>query len=183
MPWAESMWAAGERATLAEALHAISDRVYRSTDRRHVEPEKRLGWPGVSCEMWGNDGARGGEGYGWGATLPAHIIRSIFGFREDRQIPGRRFMLGPNFPEALLRGGRTFALRNVYYRELRFDLRYQRRRGAQLEASVIPLQSQTPFSLRVIDEAGHPIAVSSSHKGLNFPAENHAVYWVELERA
>ncbi|MHB8655738.1 MAG: hypothetical protein ACYDA9_17880 [Terriglobia bacterium] len=64
----ESMWRAGERTALSQILYAIIDRVYSSMDRREVQPEKKLGWPGVSCEVWALEGARGGECYGWGAT-------------------------------------------------------------------------------------------------------------------
>ncbi|HET9784770.1 MAG TPA: hypothetical protein VFP94_07425, partial [Terriglobales bacterium] len=75
LPYLESLWTAGERAFAAEVVHDIAGRVYASTDRR--APGDGLGWPGVSCEMWALKGALGGEGYGWGATLPAHIIRTV----------------------------------------------------------------------------------------------------------
>ena len=88
LPYLESLWAAGQDALLADVIATIAERIYPSMDRRSVEPSdagsKRpaLGWPGVSCEIWGAHGAFGGEGYGWGAVLPAHIIRSVIGFRE-----------------------------------------------------------------------------------------------------
>jgi len=59
LPYAESMWRAGQRQPLANVLFEIVDRAYRSMDRRELEPEKKLGWPGVSCEYWGQKGAAG----------------------------------------------------------------------------------------------------------------------------
>jgi len=68
--YAESLWLARECPPLANVLYDVIDRAYRFVDRRELEPDKKLGWPGVSCEYWGQNGVTDGEGYGWGATLP-----------------------------------------------------------------------------------------------------------------
>ncbi|MGH9393980.1 MAG: hypothetical protein ACRD1E_07400, partial [Terriglobales bacterium] len=119
LPYLETLWTAGARALAAEVVADIADRVYSSLDRR--SPTPGLGWPGVSCEMWGLRGAQGGEGYGWGATLPAHIIRSVIGMRAE----GERLALCPNFPEALAVQGRRYLIDNLQFRGDRLGLEYE----------------------------------------------------------
>ena len=125
LPYVESLWKAGDRDFLSRVLFAVVDRVYQSMDRRDLQPEKKLGWPGVSCEVWGKDGAYGGEGYGWGATLPAHIIRSIIGFREGSEPHTPWFWLGPNLPGPLFGAGKLFELSNLRYRGTVLGIRYE----------------------------------------------------------
>ena len=85
LPYLESLWTAGEKELVSQVVHTIAERIYTTMDRRTLTPPgvtQKLGWPGVSCEVWGGEGAYGGEGYGWGAVLPAHIIRNLIGFRD-----------------------------------------------------------------------------------------------------
>jgi hypothetical protein len=112
LPYLESLWTAGERRLAGEVTADLAERIYRSTDRR--EPGTQgLGWPGVSCEMWGLKGAVGGEGYGWGATLVAHIIRSIAGFRETGD--PLTLELSPAIPERLMQPGKRYAISSLQY--------------------------------------------------------------------
>lgn len=116
LPYIESLWTARESELLADAVHLIAERIYASMDRRTIAPGtgehgSPVGWPGVSCEMWGHEGARGGEGYGWGATMPAHIIRNILGVRETAD--ENLLYLSPNLPHAFMVPGRTYALKNL----------------------------------------------------------------------
>jgi hypothetical protein len=179
LPYAESMWRAGQRQPLANVLFEIVDRAYRSMDRRELEPEKKLGWPGVSCEYWGQKGAAGGEGYGWGATLPAHIIRSLFGFRELEWSEGEQFDLGPNIPENLAGEGKSFLLRNLHFRGRRFDLQYHQAAKGEFEASLT--MSEKAGGIRVTDEAGHEAPVQLAGNTLAFRAKNHALYRIRLK--
>ena len=178
LPYAESMWRAGQRQPLANVLFEIVDRAYRSMDRRELEPEKKLGWPGVSCEYWGQKGAAGGEGYGWGATLPAHIIRSLFGFRELEWSEGDQFDLGPNIPEDLTGEGKSFLLRNLHFRGRRFDLQYHQAAQGEFQASLT--MSEKTGGIRVTDEAGHEAPVQLAGNTVTFRAKNHALYRVRL---
>jgi hypothetical protein len=178
LPYAESMWRAGQRQPLARALFEIVDRAYRSMDRRELEPEKRLGWPGVSCEYWGQKGAAGGEGYGWGATLPAHIIRSLFGFRELDWSEGKQFNLGPNIPEDITFKGKSYSLRNLHFRGRRFDLRYSQATPGEFRASLT--MPERAGGIRVSDEAGQEVAAQWAGNTLSFRAKNHALYRVRL---
>lgn len=175
-PYAESMWKAGQRQPLATVLYELVDRAYRSMDRRALDPEKKLGWPGVSCEYWGQQGAAGGEGYGWGATLPAHIIRSLMGFREMAWSEGEQFELGPNIPDNLSGEGKSFQIRNLHFRGGRFDLQYRQAAEGDFEASLT--MAEKAAGIRVVDEAGSEVLVKSAGNTAVFRAKNHAVYRV-----
>ena len=178
LPYAESMWRAGQRQRLSTVLFEIVDRAYRSMDRRQLEPEKKLGWPGVSCEVWGQHGAYGGEGDGWGATLPAHIIRGIFGFREGDWANQDQFELGPNIPESLEGEGKSYLLRNLQFRGRRLDLRYSQ--TAQEEFLATLTVSERLGRIQVTDEAGHAVPVQATGSEFNFHVKNHALYRVRL---
>ena len=178
LAYAESLWAAGERELLSRVLYGIVDRVYSSMDRRKVEPDQKLGWPGVSCELWSLEGARGGECYGWGATLPAHIIRSVFGFREGNEPDRLWFTLSPGIPEALFGVGKSFGLRNVHYRQQTLDLHYRCDKGRTLEASLTFGSPSPPRELSVSNEPGKQLPVRVSGRRWTFDADNHSVYRV-----
>jgi hypothetical protein len=178
LPYAESMWRSGERENLCRLLYGIIDRVYGSMDRREVKPSKRLGWPGVSCEMWGIEGAKGGEGYGWGATLPAHIIRSIFGFREGNDPDRFWFILSPSVPEALFSTGKSFRLLSLHYRGQIFSLQFRCGEGRRLEVDLIFPTEALHHGLWVRDECGQQAHVAASDRGWSFEAENYALYHV-----
>ena len=117
LPFIESAYSAGDRQLASATVEAICERIYSSMDRRGLHsPEAsqaRLGWPGTSCEIWGAHGAFGGEVYGWGAVMPAHIIRNLMGFRESGE-PGL-FFLSPSFGQALAVGGKRYALNELPY--------------------------------------------------------------------
>ena len=177
-PYAESLWIAQQCLQLANTLYEVVDRAYRSMDRRELEPEKKLGWPGVSCEYWGQNGAAGGEGYGWGATLPVHIIRSIFGYREVRGDQSGHFALTPNIPDALTGAGKKFLLHNLHFRGKRFDLQYSQVAEGEFQASLT--MAEKAGGVRVTDEAGHEVSVQSTGNAAAFRAKNHATYRVRL---
>ncbi|HZT68338.1 MAG TPA: hypothetical protein VFC10_01135 [Terriglobia bacterium] len=181
-PYAESMWMAGQRKFLSQSLHSIISRVYTSMDRRKVESGEPLGWPGVSCEVWGPKGAYGGEGYGWGATLPAHIIRSLFGFREGTWPIKPWFTLGPNLPEPIVSQGKDFLLRNLHYRDMVLDIHYERSARDRLHVRLSRVGSVWSKNVRVMNEKGKSINIERTGTRLEFDAENHALYRIELQR-
>ncbi len=130
MFFADAAWNAGQRALIAETIAATADRVYSRTTARTVMPagehvpqlpapyHYRI--PGVACEFWPVHDARGGcENYGWGATLPLHIISSIIGFRVDE---AGRCLIAPNLPAALRSPGRVYHITHLCWRNLTFDL-------------------------------------------------------------
>ncbi len=182
LPYVESVWKAGDREFLSRVLFAIVERVYSSMDRRDASAEKKLGWPGVSCEVWGAQGAYGGEGYGWGATLPAHIIRSIIGFREGSEPGKMSFTLGPNLPDNMLANGKSFGLRNLHYRGMALNVRYGNLGDRKLRVEVERGDHSWPGATRVTEENGGaaPPASSLSGRLLSFEGRNHALYKVEV---
>lgn len=132
-PFLESLWIAEEYELLAKVVYLIAERIYPTMDRRNVEKlpgswivprqgESRIGIPGISCEMWTPHGAGGGEGYGWGAVLPVHIMRNLMGIRESDQ--PNILWLCPNLPEEMMIPGKGYELQNWRYRDFAMDLEY-----------------------------------------------------------
>lgn len=178
LAYAESLWVAGEREFLSRVLYGIVDRVYSSMDRRQVQPDQKLAWPGVSCELWSLEGARGGECYGWGATLPAHIIRSVFGFREGNEPEQLWFTLSPGIPGKLVGEGRSFGLRNIHYRRQSFDLHYRCGQGRTLQVTLTFSSPPAPHEFSVNDESGRPVPSRASGPRCSFEVDNHSLYRV-----
>jgi hypothetical protein len=186
LPYVESLWSAGEIELASQVIHAIAERVYTSVDRRSVVKSpadgnqlaagERLGWPGVSCEVWGGHGAYGGEGYGWGAVLPAHILRSLIGFRDPRQPD--ELPLAPNLPDAFMVGGRTYRVLNLQYR------------GAFLELAIHVLDSQrvrvegiwsgSVRSVAVKAANGANVVLRGTGSAWQFEGANHQQYLVRI---
>lgn len=170
LPYIESLWTAREFEVLAEAVHLIADRIYASMDRRSISNKSghRLGWPGVSCEVWGREGARGGECYGWGAVMPAHILRNILGIRETPH-PDNLF-ISPNLPKAWMTKGGTYAIENLDLCSRQFSVQYVVTGPDTVEAS----GRWAAGEIHVEDESGSPITRAMNQ--FSFPARNHAVY-------
>jgi len=111
LPYIESLWTARQLDLSAEVVYTVAERIYTSMDRRNPDAsagKRHLGWPGVSCEVWFPEGAGGGEGYGWGAVMPAHIIRNLLGIRETDH--AEHLMITPNIPEAFQIAGRAYGV-------------------------------------------------------------------------
>jgi Trehalase len=183
-PYLESLWVAGEREVAAQVIHTIAERIYTSMDRRSLQPKTdsskpsapKLGWPGVSCEVWGADGAYGGEGYGWGAVLPAHIIRSLIGFRD----PGSpdQLPLSPNLPDPLMQAGKVYSVRNLQYAGNFLDLSIH-----ALDAQRVRIEGRWSGSIRteaVKETTGAEVALQQSGSVWQFDGLNHQQYLIRL---
>ncbi len=139
---------------LAELVYETADRTYRQWDRRAWE--KGVPMPGVSLECWGLEGPKGTEGYGWGATLPLHIIRSIVGYRECRERP-ERMVLSPALPKNLVPDvGGQLAVKNLSFRGHRFNLVYERGGNAQLVTS-LEFQGEQPPVRAILSWDGNKV--------------------------
>jgi hypothetical protein len=184
LPYVESLWSAAELELVSQVIHSIADRVYTSTDRRYLTPSNsegnspaktpRLGWPGISCEVWGAQGAYGGEGYGWGAVLPAHIIRSVVGFRDPQQ--SDELPLSPNLPNSFMVVGRTYRVVNLQYRGALLDLLIR-----VLDSQRVRVEGRWSESLRSVavkDAKGANIPLQGSGSVWQFEGENHQHYFV-----
>lgn len=172
LAYLESLWSAREFELLAEVVHTIADRVYTSMDRRAVaqsDNNQRLGWPGISCEQWGAQGAKGGEGYGWGAVMPAHIIRNILGVRETSD--PNQLSLSPNLPRALMTPGRRYGLENLSLCARRFSVRF-----AISGDETIAVTGQWPAGEITVEDADDGSRMVSARGGFSFSARNHHLY-------
>ena len=67
----------------------------------------------------------GGEGYGWGATLPLQILRNIVGFREAADAaPAAVCILAPALPARLMVPGHSYGARNLHFQGVTFSVRF-----------------------------------------------------------
>jgi len=181
LPYLEAIWSTGDVELAAQVVATTADRIYSSMDRRSTGIDstntyKRLGWPGVSCEIWGSRGAFGGEGYGWGAVMPAHIIRNVIGFREAKE--PTQFVICPNLPPPLAESGKRYGIRGLNYGTRRLSLSFlfldQQRISVEIE---MPGGSEIRS---VHSEAGEKLQVK--HQGMQWQvdARNHHAYTVQL---
>jgi hypothetical protein len=179
LPYLESAWACGQQELASATVESICERIYTSMDRHSIESgvtHARLGWPGTSCEVWGPHGAFGGEVYGWGAVMPAHIIRNIVGFRET-QFPNR-FVLGPGFGSKLVGAGKRYRLKGLRYASHVIDLDFS---FADERSLLIALTvSGGSSSLSVADANGTPLKTKRKGSAWQFEAKNFTVYALEL---
>lgn len=181
LPFLESAWACGDGQLISETIETICDRIYTSMDRRSIEgppgpkgAPRKLGWPGVSCEIWGASGAFGGEMYGWGAVMPAHIIRNLTGFRETEDFG--RIVLSPGFPPLLAIAGKRYGITGLSYGEGRLNLHFTFITDSQIQVEV-----EWPGGIQsVTGSDGQRLKVEHSGARLRFDAVNHGRYIVEL---
>jgi hypothetical protein len=171
--FAEAAWNAGERALASSVIAATADRVYRRTDSHHLQFvdsmfEYRI--PGVANEFWPDaEIPPGGENYGWGATLPMNIVRSIIGLRESPRGADREWILSPSLPGEIMHEGVSLGVERLQYRGVRFDLSYTPARGGIINVELRFPESNTVFSA-LNDER---IVVAESRDGvLRFRVKN-----------
>lgn len=181
--FAEILWQIEQREMLAGLVYDTADRVYRQWDRRTWEPGFPM--PGVSLECWGLDGPKGTEGYGWGATLPLHILRGIVGYRECRDKP-EAMVLCPALPKALVPdSGRQLAVKNLFFRGRRFNIAYEHTRNGQLATSLEFQDEQQPvLAIRSWDGSKVPFAVrrSKGRSTVTCTLRNMCAYTVNFTR-
>ena len=151
--YVEAAWTAGERSSAAEAVASAADRVYRRTDGRtvqHADSSEPFSYrvPGVANEFWPirDDVPAGGENYGWGATLPLFIIRSIVGYRELDAVNATGFWIAPAIPRQLLISGNSIGIRTLHYRNSDVSLQYEIRDSGALRIllTIDDASGQTP---------------------------------------
>ncbi|MEQ8768446.1 MAG: hypothetical protein RL885_31365 [Planctomycetota bacterium] len=102
---------------IAEVVAYNADRIWSAWDRRDWSGSEPL--PGIALEHWALDAPRGGEGYGWGATMPLHLVRGVIGFRDE----GDTVRFQPTLPESLWIPGREYTVTSLPHRGGRFDVR------------------------------------------------------------
>jgi hypothetical protein len=191
----EAAWTAGEHMLQAENIADIADRVYARTDARqllHVDHAQPFTWriPGVANEYWPLDENTepGGECYGWGATLPLHLIRGIVGFRETETLPSPEdatraaFILAPAIPARLATTGRRLGLTNLFFREVSFDITYEVLELNRLRVT-LEFDADAPCRVEVIDRERGAVcdeAFEHANGSIVFDGLNGAVYTVRF---
>ncbi len=184
--FAEAAVYAQEPGLAAGGVAFTADRVYRRTDARSVmffDSTFSYRIPGVANEFWPEqDVPAGGENYGWGATLPMNIIRSIIGFRE-REGDGCEFYLAPALPKNFLAPGRRYTIRNMRYRRMRFDVTYEVKNTGILSVAV-RFTSGGHVNASVRTGAGAPVSLQNGavdRSVVAFAGENERTYIVRCE--
>jgi hypothetical protein len=186
LPYLESLWAAGEMELVSDVIQTIAERIYTSMDRRSIanpsaegKPPttvQKLGWPGVSCEVWGAQGAWGGEGYGWGAVLPAHILRSLVGFRDPQQ--PNELPVSPSLPGSFMVAGKAYRVLNLQYGGATLELAIH-----VLDSKRVRVEGKWSGLLRTVavkDATGANVALLQTGSTWQFEASNHQQYSVRI---
>lgn len=153
----------------------------RSTNPGSAHRPSFVPMPGVASEFWRDDNGlpNGMENYGWGATLPMHLIRGIIGYREPSD-GSNGFLLAPSIPENLMVTGATYAMENLHYRDIDFDVAYHVLDGEQLEVH-LTWRSDVPVHIGVSGKAAvlaeSPTAVREGK--VSYRLDNHGVSRVD----
>ena len=183
LPYLESAWSAGDGELASRTVESICNRIYTSMDRHSIEDKlgsagsrPRLGWPGVSCEVWGAHGAFGGEVYGWGAVMPAHIIRNLIGFRETEI--AYRVVFAPGFGAILSGPGKKYGIAGLTYANQRFNLHFTFIDDRRMDAEFVSIGLL--HVVTVVDADGRPVPVKRTGSSARFQVENFARYVVAL---
>jgi hypothetical protein len=185
----EAAWNAGMPDAGAEATATTADRVYERTDARHIffdDREDPFSYriPGIANEFWPvAQVPAGGQNYGWGATLPMNILRTIVGFREMESLSPLEFFLAPSLPKTLAVAGKTFKVRHLHYRGLDVDVTYEvldpQRMRVHLE-----YRSGKPVLASVLKRSGDRIlqtTVPQERGKVSFVTENGSVLVARFE--
>ena len=122
--------------------------------------------------------------YGWGAILPALIIRYVIGFRESDDLQKDQFILAPALPSSLFRPGHTYGLSNLRYRQTRTDVLYEVKDDGKI---MIRLTCRLLSTGRVMvkNEAGQMMAQTTGSvrvAELSFEGINGTLYTITIER-
>jgi hypothetical protein len=181
----EAAWNASEPGIAADVVGRTADRVYQRTDARDVlYDDGPLAYrvPGVANEFWPVRAIpAGGENYGWGATLPMAIIRSIIGFREHASSNDQEFSLTPSIPDSLRSRGAAFGINHLHFRGMTFDVRYTFHENNGLTVS-FSYDATTPIRWRIVDPGGGEMARQDETKSkgtITFRGKNGETYRVQ----
>ncbi|MBM4160357.1 MAG: hypothetical protein FJ217_04565 [Ignavibacteria bacterium] len=185
----EAAWNASESLVASEIVAETADRVYARTDAREVrfkDEADRFSYrvAGVANEFWPvKDRPAGGENYGWGATLPMHIIRTIVGFREKENESATEFFLAPFLPKTFVEAGKRYVVRNLHYRGVAFEVTYE---FEELERMKITFEyrSPRPTAVTVRSKSGNEVYKQKDKKKTNvlsFQGLNGNAYVLRLD--
>ena len=188
MAFSEAAWYANEHLMAAEAIANIAKRVYQRTDSRKimfVSENELFAYriPGIANEFWPiSVRPAGGENYGWGAILPAFIIRNIIGYREFMPAGKNQFYLAPALPENFLVPGKSYGISDLSFRQFEFYLTYEIKKDKSLRIS-LSYTAPTGTKLIVSDQMEKVIDVSVASEPLNlleFDGQNGQIFLIQF---
>jgi hypothetical protein len=163
-----------EKNFLSNALYKVIERVYTNWDSRKMIGDHI---PGVSWEFWPLQGAGGSECYGWGATLPIHIIRDIIGFREEPNSQDDVFVLAPSLPDRLMIEDSVYGIRNLSFRGVGLDISVRVLNGSRL---CIEIHTDKARSISISNYITGERIAFGPREGVTFEAENTDAFLVEM---
>jgi hypothetical protein len=111
------------------------------------------------------------------------IIRTIIGFREKDGGDDAAFYLAPTIPDRLMKEGRRYAIRNLRYHGMTFDVHCTCAAGGELAIS-LAYRAETPSAIVVVDEQGSTTARSTGSTlagRTEFKGPNGRVYQVSIK--
>lgn len=194
MIYADAGWNSGLRELVSQVVVETGDRIYARTDARKLGktaenrttglPEQydyRI--PGTAVEYWPIDqnNPGGAENYGWGGTLPIHVLRNVIGFREVDKFDKDEFLLAPSFPASMAKAGKSYGISNLRFRHFTFDLNYSLGQGDDLVVTIVP-QEELRSTIVIRDEQGDLLAQAGAGSGsIEFDGKNGQVYSIVIE--
>ncbi|MBU4444773.1 hypothetical protein KJ656_06790, partial [bacterium] len=158
----EAALVSGEAWAAAEAVKIIADRIYTRTNSRSlffVDKKKKYTYriPGIANEFWPVDlKPAGGENYGWGAILPALIIRNIIGYREVSNSDECALYLSPQIPKDYYKKGKTFGIEDLHFRDITFDVSYQIKDKNEMDIN-LEFRSAIPYQVTIISTMNNEV--------------------------
>ena len=175
----ESAFNTGQRASLSSLAYKLVNYIYTSIDAPEQKPAMPL--PGIQHEFWPTSRTWGAEGYGWGCFSVFLVLRSMIGFREsDREEDS--FMLCPSMPVDFMSPGAEYAVANLKYRKLKFDLKYAVQNEKELTVHMNFISGAEDTSVKVLDHNTAQVHFDGklTENRLKFNADNFSDYLVTL---
>ena len=157
-PFTEAARRAGHSGMVSDLLISTGDRVYGRETSRDVRPLAsrhqstfpncfRYKMPGQASEFWPMKPDPvwecGAEHYGWGATLPAMVIRNIFGIRET-EADHPSITIQPS-PPSSWKENESYGMSNFHIGPFSFDITIAKTAGG----TKVSLDFFTPEKQRV----------------------------------
>jgi hypothetical protein len=158
----EACWQVGLTRLASQVLFSTVDRIYRYWDRRVWQEGEAM--PGVSVECWGLEKPLFSEGYGWAATLPLHIIRSLIGYREYQPEFQTAFLLRPNLPDEFMVSGNMYAIHQLKFQDKILSFSYKILDDQNIECH-FSCKADKKYDVRILTEKNQTVFQTKEKAG------------------
>lgn len=186
----EAALMSGENWAAAEAIKIIANRIYGRTDSRSlffIDKKQKYTYriPGIANEFWPVDlKPAGSENYGWGAILPALIIRNIIGYREVSNSDECAFYLSPQIPKDYYKKGKTFGIEDLHFRDITFDVSYQIKDKNEMDIN-LEFRSAIPYQITIISTMNNEVVgkyIIMKEITFSFNGQNSQQYLIRFNK-